>query len=43
MPNSTHAPGDSAPLAATHPITGGSAPGTAPTTVANDERRLSGV
>ena len=43
MPKSTQAPGDSEPLAAAQPMTGGSAPGMAPTTVANDDRRLSGV
>ena len=43
MPNSTHASIVSAPRAAAQPMTGGSAPGTAPTSVAHDVRRLSGV
>ena len=43
MPNSTPASTVSAPRAAVQPMTGGSAPGTAPTTVAHGVRRLSGV
>ena len=43
MANSAHASGVSAPRAATHPIIGGSAPGTAPTSVASCERRFIGV
>ena len=35
-------PASDAPAAA-HPISGGSAPGTAPTTVASEVRRFSGV
>ena len=43
MPNSTHASAVAAPRAAVHPMTGGRAPGTAPTSVAHGVRRLSGV
>ena len=40
---STNAPGSSVPRAAAQPITGGSAPGNAPTTVESDVRVFSGV
>ena len=43
MPKSVHACGGSAPLAAAQPMIGGSAPGIAPMTVPNDDRRFSGV
>ena len=43
MANSTHASTLAAPRAAAQPITGGRAPGTAPTSVAHGVRRLSGV
>ena len=43
MAKSTKAPGSSRPRAAAHPMTGGSAPGNAPTTVESDVRVLSGV
>jgi hypothetical protein len=43
MPKSTIAGNVTSPVAAAHPITGGSAPGTAPTIVASDVRVLSGV
>jgi hypothetical protein len=38
-----HASRESVPRAAAHPMTGGSAPGTAPMTVASDVMRFSGV
>ena len=37
------APGARSPRAATQPVTGGSAPGTAPTIMQNGVRSLSGV
>jgi hypothetical protein len=40
---SAQASGVRAPRAATHPIIGGNAPGTAPTSVASCERRFIGV
>ena len=43
MAKSAQAPGVSAPRAAAHPIIGGSAPGTAPTSVASCDRRFIGV
>src|ERR1700730_19177272 len=43
MANSSQAPRSSSPLAATHPIIGGTAPGKAPTNVAQTVRFLSGV
>jgi hypothetical protein len=43
MPKRTIAGSVIFPVAAAHPITGGSAPGTAPTSVANEVRVLSGV
>ena len=43
MPNSTSAGSVISPVAAAQPITGGSAPGIAPTSVASDVRVLSGV
>ena len=43
MAKSIHASRDSVSVAAAQPIIGGSAPGMAPTTVANDVRSLSGV
>ena len=41
--NSSHASRDTVPVAAAQPITGGSAPGIAPTIVASEERRFIGV
>jgi hypothetical protein len=43
MPNSTSAGSVIEPVTAAHPITGGRAPGIAPTSVDNDERRFIGV
>ena len=43
MAKSTHASRESVSVAAAQPIIGGSAPGIAPTTVAKEVRRLSGV
>ena len=43
MPKSTIAGREIEPVAAAQPITGGSAPGTAPISVASDVRVLSGV
>ncbi len=43
MAKSTRAAGSMAPRAAAQPITGGSAPGTAPTSVESEVRRFSGV
>ena len=43
MPNSTQAPTPTSSRAAAQPATGGSAPGTAPTSVQNGVRTLSGV
>ena len=43
MPNRTSAGSVTSPVAALHPITGGRAPGTAPTSVDSDVRVLSGV
>ena len=43
MPNSTMAGPEIVPVAAAHPMTGGSAPGTAPISVASEVRVLSGV
>ena len=43
MPNSTIAGTEIVPVAAAQPITGGSAPGTAPMSVASEVRFLSGV
>ena len=43
IPNSTQASLDRAPRPAAQPMTGGSAPGIAPITVASDERRFKGV
>ena len=43
MPNRSHAPWLSSSRAAAQPMTGGSAPGIAPMTVANDVMRFSGV
>jgi hypothetical protein len=43
MPKSTMAGSEISPVAALQPITGGRAPGTAPTSVDSDVRVLSGV
>src|SRR5258708_30613204 len=43
IPKSNHAPRSSLPVAATHPIIGGIAPGNAPTNVAHTVRFFSGV
>ena len=43
MQNTTNASMESAPVAAAQPMTGGIAPGTAPTTLLNEVVRLSGV
>ena len=43
MAKSIHASRENVPVAAAQPIIGGSAPGMAPMTVANDVRSLSGV
>src|ERR1700733_5363015 len=43
MPNSTQPPSDSEPCAAAQPISGGKAPGIAPTAVESEVRVFSGV
>ena len=43
MANAIHPPIPKAPVAAVHPMSAGTAPGTAPMIVHNDEARLSGV
>ena len=43
MPKRTSAGSEIVPVAAVHPITGGSAPGIAPTSVASEVRIFNGV